>query len=123
MATKAQTRSRAKKLLKLFGTDGLHWAKDNLAYDTPRGNDDADSVHPNDPNAQSWCLLGGMEKLQINETWLQEIIENDQKVNEGGVSDFCFQSVIQNFNDSHTWPKIRNFLSRLIHNPVSTEAR
>lgn len=103
MATKAQVRSRAKKLLNLFGVDGSRWVQGQLHY---KGKEDGEVV-------EKWCLLGGMEKLEMPCQWFEEILHTEKPR----------YDEIPDFNDSVTWRSVRNLLSKIIHKPIATEAK
>lgn len=111
---KTEIKQNAKKLLQLFGADGKHWTTGLLAKDKY----DSREVAPKSKDADRWCLIGGCRKLNLSTTWLSEqIMEETRHGGHGGLAG------IIHFNDTHRWPTIRNFLSKLIHNGAAKETK
>jgi hypothetical protein len=89
----------AKKLLKLFGPKGEHWARRADAISA-----DGESVQVNSRRAVRWCLGGATEKLNLPNDVRMEI--------RALIPDRSFVG----FNDSHrTYTHVRKFLEKIVN--------
>lgn len=112
----------AKRLLRLFGPRGEHWAKDASAYTVLRG---GRSRHRNDTpvtaksvRAQSWCLLGACWKLEIPTTFLSPYV-SDLSVLLTGEK----KRDVPHFNDSDGWTPVKRLLQHIAKGYVPGSAR
>jgi hypothetical protein len=87
-------RTIARRLLDLFGVDGKHWIDGD--YNDGEGN---------------YCLIGGLEKIKL--------VNQRNRLNEA-IAEFdtahdAQEDGVEEWNDSHEWPTIREFLMKLAH--------
>lgn len=107
----APIQKQAKALLNLFGPKGEHWAKDAEAYNKKRGgldkNDDEETVSAKSKEAQSWCFIGAIHKLDF-ETGL--FVDAIVEYSNGD------HNTIESFNDDEGWKEVKSLLTRLATN-------
>lgn len=104
-------KEKAKKLLDFFGADGKHWTMGTLAR-----NKSGYPVNVLHPTADRWCLMGACKNLDMDSFWLEDVIKDStgQSVpsfnDESHSAHVVFDEII-----SSNWPRVRDFLSHLVH--------
>lgn len=107
---KAANKKRATRLIKFFGPTGNRWANGSLAYVKQRGgrrkDNNDESCDATSSKAQSWCLLGAMQKLRMSADWLE------REVNYIDANHTITASVVS-FNDHDGWTPIKKLLAHI----------
>lgn len=115
-----------KDLLKLFGKSGQRWANGSLAYEGPRGGRSTGTYHtisPLDELAGSWCLMGGLQKLDLNDALVFDVINDNELIvrleEEWDKEKVDYVKVektfdgVEAFNDNDDWKPVKAFLTQL----------
>jgi hypothetical protein len=117
---KVSVKTIAKKLLKLFGPGGKHWASGDMFVGkngrSTYFDDDGNYIEVTKDNAYGFCLLGGLEKLDLPSEPLRKMLP--LYADYDGHAQY---TNIPNFNDDDGWKPIRKFLKMLAEGKDTTK--